>query len=84
MQCLDEKWEFLPEYNINNYKRHYFYKDFDKLKARFIEEHEEARNKRRKAEKQGGLEIEKGENVKQKEIRDFVPVKVAIRIRDFI
>ena len=87
--CIKDKWERLPAYDIDAYGRHYFYTDFEVIKRRFTEEHAEAKWKRQKAAKGGGLPVdiegEKIENVvKLKEVRDFVPFKVACRIRDFI
>ena len=51
---------------------HYYRSDFDELLKRFRETEEEAYQRRKEAART------------EKEIRDFVPYKVASRIRDFI
>jgi hypothetical protein len=52
MKCIEEKWDGNngkpPKYDINNYKPHYFYSDFEKLKARFLESLEESESARKK------------------------------------
>jgi hypothetical protein len=60
-----------PEYNIDNYKFHYFGISFDELKARFTEETPE--NQKSKSSYDWG-----------KEVRDFIPHKAAKKLRELI
>lgn len=68
---IDRNWATEhPPYNIENYRHHYFNHDFDDIKKRLVETQEQAE--------------EQGKNKEDKEYRNFVPHKVALRIRDCI
>jgi hypothetical protein len=70
-QSILEKWEVQPpKYSIDYYKAFYYGGDFDELKQRFVESPETSKKKR----------IDE----KQEQIRDYIPYKMAMRIREFI
>jgi hypothetical protein len=70
---LKNKWDICPPiYSIDSYKQNYFGYDFNELKTRFSEDKETMKRNRQASHKH------------HDEIRDFVPYKIAKRIRDFI
>jgi hypothetical protein len=75
-QAIEEKWPKQPpfglRYNPHMYQANYFGQDFDELLVRFSETEKEG-DMRRKAMRDT-----------DKEIREFVPYKVAKRIETFI
>lgn len=94
-KCIDEGWPLLPKYNYKNYQMHYFYHDMDDLLERFHELPEESEKNRKRAlkkEKTFDEGLSKDPLSKKapkdafimKEVRDFVPYKAAMRIKEFI
>jgi len=74
VQALKEEWAILPpRYNVERYRNHYYHQDFDALKKKFVESEEERKKHGKEARKKG-----------RREIRDFIPYKVAVRIRESI
>ena len=70
-KSITESWLVQPpKYSIDHYSSFYYGGDFLKLKARFNESLEESEKKRKE--------------VAHDEIRDYIPYKVAVRIREFI
>lgn len=74
-----------PVYGVERYRQHYFLADFDNLKQRFEEAHDETEAKRKAALGQGQhADEENSVALRNKEYRDFIPAGVALRIREFI
>jgi len=73
-KSITENWDVCPpRYDIDRYLNHYFHPDFFSLREKFLETEEMRDEKRRKA-KYG----------EENSIRDFVPYKQAVRIREAI
>jgi hypothetical protein len=72
VQAIKQKWPQQPKYDIDMYRDHYFFHDFDELKRRFEMSLGESNEERRAGK------YSRTENT------DFIPYKVACRIRDFI
>jgi len=77
-KSIHQDWPRNPRYSILAYKPHYFYKDFDSYQEKFIEEPDTMKNRRKAAEK-GNSGV-----IGNKEVRDFIPYRVALRASDFI
>jgi len=70
-EALRHNWEICPpKYDVNRYRDHYFLNDFDDLKEKFM----------RNSNKHEPTADEFG----NKTIQDFIPHKVAVRLRDTI
>ena len=70
---MKEKWSICPPlYSIDAYKQNYFGSDIEELKIRFSEDKQTMKRNRQMSKKHND------------EIRDFVPYKIAKRIKDFV
>jgi hypothetical protein len=65
-----------PKYDPERYRSHYFRPDFTDLLTRFTETIDEQDQARR--------DLRSKEDKEQREIRDFIPYKVAKRIKEFV
>lgn len=72
MRAIQQNWPMRPDYSLLNYQEHYFHTDFPYLALRFSESHEEAEKSRREQKRHAPSN------------RNFIPSKVAFRIRDCI
>jgi len=71
VQAIDEGLE-APPYDPKRYKNHYFYPDFDVMMTKMTEDYREQEERRLAAK------------YNMEENRDFLPYKVAVRLREAI
>lgn len=66
-------WHQTPKYHPERYRNHYYEQDFDELLLRFQESDAEARQHEQELKEQG-----------VREIRNFIPYRVALRLQEAI
>jgi hypothetical protein len=71
-KALKNNWDVCPpSYNVNNYRNFYYREDFDELAEKFTEN-------------EFTREVNRKKFYKMQEIRDFIPSKIALRVKKMI